>query len=85
MPTTAKKTKSTKTTKVKPAKKPAAKPASTSVKPKQYKTVKAPAKSTKVEKSSCRGCGIFFGIIMIVLALAMIADVIVHIIVWLSK
>lgn len=78
MATTAK----SKTTKTKPAKKPATKPAGASVKPKQYKTVKTAksakttAKSasanTKPTKSNCRGCEIFFGIIMIVLAIAMI-------------
>lgn len=79
MATTAK----SKTTKTKPAKKPATKPAGASVKPKQSKTVKTtkPAKasskstttSTKPAKSNCRSCEIFFGVIMIVLAVAMIA------------
>lgn len=81
MATTAKSTK----TKTKPAKKPATKPAGASVKPKQVKTVKTTAKPkttntkpTKTAKSPCRGCEIFFGIIMIVSALAIAAGAICY-------
>ncbi len=82
MATTAK----SKTTKTKPAKKPATKPAGASVKPKQYKTVTKPAKTKSTAKAApasvsksaktkgnCRKCEIIFGIIMIILAVAMIA------------
>lgn len=79
MATTAKSTK----TKTKPAKKPATKPAGASVKPKQTKTVKTTTSRTtktnsKSEKSPCRACEIFFGIIMIVLALAIATGAIFH-------
>lgn len=79
MATTAKSTK----TKTKPAKKPATKPTGASVKPKQTKTVKATTSKTiktpaKPEKSPCRACEIFFGIIMIVLALAIAAGAICY-------
>lgn len=80
MATTAK----SKTTKTKSAQKPATKPAGTSVKPKQTKTVKTTkaaskstttnAKTTKTHTKN-RASEIFFGIIMIVLALAIIAGV----------
>lgn len=82
MATTAKSktTKSTKTTKTKtvPAKKPATKPAGASVKPKEYKTVTSKTASkksntTKAKNTHHRGCEIFFGIIIIILAAAMIA------------
>ena len=83
MPTTAKKTKTTKT---KLSKKPTAKSTSVRTKSKRHQTSVNTSRTTTVaksEKSNCRNCEIFFGIIMIVLALTMLADVAVHICVWL--
>lgn len=86
MATTAK----SKSTKTNPAHKAASKPTAAKAKATKAKTTKTtkPTKAVKTSpaaKSPCRGCEIFFGIIMIILALTMIADVIVHLCIWLWK
>lgn len=73
--------KAAQTTKTKPAKKPATKPAGASVKPKETKTVKSTTKTQTVKDSNTKGKKrhggeLIFGIIMIVLALAIVGGVI---------
>lgn len=75
--------KAAQTTKTKPAKKPATKPAGASVKPKATKTVKVtksataqPSKKPETKGKKRHGGELVFGIIMVVLALAIVGGVI---------